>query len=48
MPEQGDFSVSLIAGGDTLREVYDSVSKRQYAVCKAGDEYKIRMKASGE
>eukprot|EP00729_Bicosta_minor_P009864 gene9864-2209_t len=45
MPQKDGFKVSLTVNGAPLREVYDTVTKRYYAVCSAGDEYKIKMES---
>lgn len=33
MPQKDGFKVSLTVNGAPLREVYDTVTKRYYAVC---------------
>eukprot|EP00039_Didymoeca_costata_P027662 m.18878 g.18878 ORF g.18878 m.18878 type:complete len:268 (-) comp6435_c0_seq1:35-838(-) len=48
MPKSQQFTVSLVVGGEELKELKDTLSGKVYCVCTAGTTYSIRMKADGE
>lgn len=48
MPSSGIFAVRLVVDGKELPEVEDTLTGQTYAVCSAGQEYKIRLSADGE